>query len=673
MPTLATLPARAGEILPTIHAIMIEKPLQELALLDRLPTAPGVGIKLLQLVHQEGSTFRELVDVVTADPALSGRLLKRARPAVSDKSGEMGSVQRAIEALGEKASRTAIEDLSLATRSRIDLCAQFDYDRYWLRSLASALAARRIAERTHIGTPEQAYTLGLLSGIGRLALATLHPEEYANVLTGVGEDDAFRLTLAEREHFQIDHGELTATLFADWGLPDALGRAAQVYERRERTSDAEDPETLRWARLLRLAHALAGQCISETKDPEALALDGVFVSTCRALEIDLATIPTLLGDVQGEWRERAELVRLMGTHESEADLAKTAFRATTDAPAGAVSSSGAEARARASTSLRILAAGNDPTALRLVERMLREQGHSVRCVSDGSQALQAALEFEPQVVISDWNMPKLDGVEVCRALRRIQSCQQIFFLLLIARGEEDRVGTAFEAGIDDYVIKPFNPEILLARFHKGQSVLGLKERAHADMQQIRALKTRIGVLTRKLEASSATDALTGFPNRKAVFERLEDLWAHACADDKPLSVILIDIDRFQAINEQHGYRGGDQVLLQVAATLRENTRLGEDLARFGGGEFIVVCPNSIAAQAAVGAERMRTAVEVRLIRAGSTTGNFTVSIGVAQRSKSTADVDGLIRCAFEALRAAKRSGRNQVSAPDVEGRKSISA
>jgi diguanylate cyclase (GGDEF)-like protein len=654
---------------------MIEKPLEELALLDRLPTAPGIGIKLLELVHQERSSFPDLVEVLTADPALCGRLLKRARSAALETPDETGSVQRAIERLGEKSSRAAIEDLSLATLGRVDLCARFDYERYWVRSLASAIAARRIAERTRIGPPEQAYTLGLLADVGRLALATLHPEEYANVLTGIGERDAFRLTLAEREHFEIDHAELTASLFSDWGLADSFGRAARVFERRERSSDAEDAESLGWSRVLRIARALAEQCVDDTRGAGPLALDPVFESACRAIDVDLEAVPSILRDVQAEWRERAKLVRLMAVPATDVESSGAASAAApaTRPPSEPRAGSDSRAPAKSVSALRVLAAVDDPTALRLVERMLREQGHTVRGVGDGSQALQAALEFDPQVVISDWSMPKLDGVELCRALRRIQGCRKIFFLLLIARGEEDRVGAGFEAGIDDYVIKPFNPEILLARLRKGQSVLDLKERVHADSQTIRALQTRVGVLTRKLEAASAVDSLTGFPNRKEMCERLEDAWAHACAADKPLSVILIDIDRFQSINEEHGYRGGDQVLLQIAATLRENTRLGEDLARFGGGDFLVVCPNSTSAQAAVGAERMRTAVEVRLIRAGDATGNFTVSVGVAQRTKSTHDVDDLIRAAFKALRAAKRGGRNQVCAPDVDGRKSISA
>jgi diguanylate cyclase (GGDEF)-like protein len=635
---------------------MIEKTLPELALFDPLPTAPGVGVELLQLLHRERSSPAQWVDVISADPALTSSFLRRARSAHPTRSGEVVSVRQAIDALGETASRAVIEDLSVAPRERRDPCSGFDYERYWLSSLARALAARKIAEHTGVGTPDAAYTLGLLAGIGRLALATLHPEEYARVLRGFDEDDPFRLTLTEREHFHTDHAELTACLLDDWGLPSSFATAAHAFERRERATDAEDADAVRWARLLRVAQALAETCRAPGAASEPLKLDALLEPSCRALGLDLARVPALRQEIESEWRARAALVRLLAP-------------AAADGSPASVSA----AQPRAPSGLRILAAGRDPAALHQVEQLLAEQGHKVWRVDDGAQALQAALEIEPQVVIADWDMPKLDGVEMCAALRRIRSSARIHFLLLIGRGEEARIGRAFEAGIDDYLIKPLDPQVLLARIQRGQSVLELEERAHSDFQAIRGLETRVGVLARKLEAARAIDPLTGFPNRREIFERLEDQWAIVRSADKPLSIILIDVDRFDSINQEHGYRAGDQALVHIAATLRDTTRLGEDLARFDGGEFIVVCPNSTAAQAAVGAERMRTAVELQLIRAGSFYGNFTVSIGVVERTAVHRGVDDLVRGAVRFLRAAKRGGGNQVCSAEPDARASLSA
>jgi diguanylate cyclase (GGDEF)-like protein len=619
-----------------------EHPAEDSIVLEELPTAPGVGFKILQLVHQERSSFADLVGVVIADPALTGRLLKTARAGAN--AVDIASIAQATAILGESGSRRAIEDLSLATRGRIDTCPGFDYERFWSCSLARALAAERVSSLTGIGTPEQAYTLGLLAGIGRLALATLHPVEYSAMLIELGQRDASRLVHAEREQFHNDHEALTSLLFGDWGLPHSFARAAEIFERRERATDAQDPDSLRWTRLLRVAHAIACKCLPPRERAEPVVPDDVLTQTCRALSIDPARVPELQSENEARWKERGAAVGLFAPASAEPRASAQAAPGAPERPAG----------------LRVLAAGNDPTALRLVERLLREQGHTVRCAADGNLALQAALEFEPQVLIADSTMPKLTGVELCAALRRIQSLRKLFFLLLIGRGEEDRVGAAFAAGIDDYVIKPFNPEILLARLHKGQRVLELKERVDADAQTMRGMKTRLGVLARKLDAAHATDPLTGFANRTAIFERLEEEWKCSSASGKPFSIIFVDVDRLGALNDEHGHRAGDQALAHVAILLRNNTRLGEDLARFDGEEFLVLCPNSLASQAAVGGERMRVAIGGRPVAGVSFHGTVTVSIGVAERTSAMKSVDELVKAAHDAVRAAAKAGGDRV-------------
>jgi len=266
------------------------------------------------------------------------------------------------------------------------------------------------------------------------------------------------------------------------------------------------------------------------------------------------------------------------------------------------------------------------------------------------------------VVLADWMMPELDGLDLCRALRRIEHGQDMYFLLLTGRDDEDRVVQAFDAGVDDYVAKPFNARILMARLKGGQRVIELKAKVEADRQTMGQQLADLGTLTRKLRTASLTDALTELPNRRYIMKRLEQEWEAAVRTGRPLSLIMIDIDDFKKVNDLHGHDVGDVVLKETANVLRGSTRQGEDVARLGGEEFLLVCPNSTLAQAQLCAERIRLAVERNLIRSGGFDRNITVSLGVSERTPRVASHEALFKAADEAVYAAKNGGRNQVRA-----------
>jgi diguanylate cyclase (GGDEF)-like protein len=323
--------------------------------------------------------------------------------------------------------------------------------------------------------------------------------------------------------------------------------------------------------------------------------------------------------------------------------------------------------------LRILAVDDDPMSLKLLERHLVRAGHHVQCASDGNEALQIALETNPQVVVADWMMPSLDGIELCKALRRIESGRDMFFLLLTGRGEEDRIVEAFDAGVDDYVVKPFIPKLLIARIKGGQRVIELKEKVERDRQTMMKQVAELGLLTRKLRTAAMTDMLTELPNRRYAMRRIEQEWEASVRQNKPLSVIMIDIDHFKQVNDLHGHDVGDVVLKETANTLRNTTRQGEDTARLGGEEFIVVCTNTNLDQATACAERIRSAVESHTIACGSFKKNVTVSLGVAQRGPGITSVSALIKAADEAVYLAKGAGRNLVRVASSPGTRSKSA
>jgi diguanylate cyclase (GGDEF)-like protein len=312
-----------------------------------------------------------------------------------------------------------------------------------------------------------------------------------------------------------------------------------------------------------------------------------------------------------------------------------------------------------STALRVLAVDDDPMSLMLLARTLEKAGHEVQTAANGSDALQIALETSPQVVIADWMMPEMDGLELCRALRRIEVGRNMFFLLLTGRGEEDRIVEAFDAGVDDYVHKPFNARVLMARIKGGQRVIELQERVESDRKMILKQVAELGLMTRKLRNAALTDVLTDMPNRRHAMKRLETEWESSTRAGTPLSLIMIDIDHFKKVNDSHGHGIGDLVLKETASVLRRTTRQGEEASRLGGEEFLVICPNTNEAQAAVCAERLRSAVERNMIKSGTFDGTVTISLGVAQRTDGMTSFDTLLKAADDAVYSAKTLGRNR--------------
>lgn len=239
----------------------------------------------------------------------------------------------------------------------------------------------------------------------------------------------------------------------------------------------------------------------------------------------------------------------------------------------------------------------------------------------------------------------------------------MYILILTGREDEDRVVEAFDAGSDEYVVKPFNPKILLARVRAGQRMIELREQVETDALARNAQVAEMAVLNRKLETAAMTDVLTRLPNRRFAMRRLDEELAAAKSARTPLSAMMIDIDHFKMVNDRYGHDMGDLVLRETANVLRATTRKGDIVCRLGGEEFLVISPRSSLVDAAKGAERLRAAIEDHVIGFGFDR-NVTISMGVASTESGTKTVDELIKAADLRVYAAKARGRNQVCADD---------
>jgi diguanylate cyclase (GGDEF)-like protein len=250
-------------------------------------------------------------------------------------------------------------------------------------------------------------------------------------------------------------------------------------------------------------------------------------------------------------------------------------------------------------------------------------------------------------------MPGMDGVEVCRRLRASGKEPYIYILLLTARTESVDLVEGIEAGADDYLTKPLNALELRARLRAGRRIVELQEQLLMAREALRLQATH--------------DGLTGLLNRSAVMEILHKELARSHRGDQPLSLLLVDLDHFKQINDQHGHLAGDAVLREAAARMKSAIRRYDSLGRYGGEEFLVVLPGCDTAGGAAQAERLRLSLAQEAFSIGGEAIEVTCSIGCTLASGvSPSDADSLIREADQALYVAKERGRNRIECACAE-------
>jgi two-component system chemotaxis response regulator CheY len=293
--------------------------------------------------------------------------------------------------------------------------------------------------------------------------------------------------------------------------------------------------------------------------------------------------------------------------------------------------------------MRILIVEDDPISRRVLEANLIEWGYDVMTVSDGEAAMEILGQPEsPSLVISDWMMPRMDGLTLCRTIRGMATTDYIYFIILTARGEKKDIIEGLEAGADDFLTKPFNQEELKYRTRIGERILNLE---------------------RRIKELANTDPLTGMLNRRAFMERMAQEMSRARREAKPLSLVLTDIDHFKRVNDTYGHQAGDRVLLRLARAVSDAVRTEDVVARYGGEEFVVILRNIDVAGAVILAERLRQLVEQLEVEHEGRRLRVTASFGCAcldccvERTGQT-----LIATADMRLFEAKRAGRNRVVA-----------
>jgi len=654
---------------------MEKKDFDDLKATGKLPSPSGVALRIMELCRQDDVSLDQIGRVVQADPALAGRLIKFANSAMAGPRRPVAAVNDAIRLLGVKTVRQLALGFSIMGQHRGGACASFDYGQFWATSLAAGIAANALCVRTRTAPPDEAFCCGLLCNIGSLALATLYPEAYGGVLAKTYPTPEAQV-VREQEVLHTDHRELTAALLEEWMMPRVFVGAVANHENPSEASFPEGSRDAILCQLLHLAAKIGRYCSGDDALRKSMLPDMIFDGA--KIGLDSEALALIADQIGADWREWGSMLEVT-TQEvpafnallQAAQKAASAPAPMTGAPVG-----NADAKptakvipisAAVENAIRILVVDDDPTILTLLVRVLAEQGHRVSAARNGQEALRTALKEQSQMIICDWMMPEMDGLSLCRTLRDTEEGRQIYFLLLTAREEEDSLVEAFEAGVDDYVTKPVQSRVLLARLRAGQRVIRLQQESERDSQSLRRFATELAVANRRLRQAALTDPLTGLPNRRYAMERLEQEWSASSRNQRTFSVMMVDVDRFKSVNDLHGHDVGDQVLRQVALSLRKAARSEDVICRLGGEEFLVISPDTPLAPATRLAERLRQAVCGSPVSLGAIHHPLSVSLGVAERGPMMVKFDEVLKAADEVLYHAKRLGGNRVQAAGQAG------
>ena len=290
---------------------------------------------------------------------------------------------------------------------------------------------------------------------------------------------------------------------------------------------------------------------------------------------------------------------------------------------------------------RLLIVDDEKVNLKILTHMLGAE-YTIYTATNGTEALEKAREYKPDVILLDIIMPEMDGYQMLSELKKCRMTQGIPVIFTTGLNTPEDEEKGLSLGAADYIVKPFRSTIVVLR-----------------------VRNQIQILNhlRAIEQMSMIDPLTNMPNRRCFDERLNMEWKQAIREQPPISLLMTDLDRFKSLNDTYGHQQGDMVLQMVAKALsRSFRRPGDFAARWGGEEFAILLPNTPITGAMDVAEKIRAEVELtHTLNADGSEIKITISIGANSSTPVLGcSIDDFIYKADKALYAAKETGRNKV-------------
>jgi two-component system cell cycle response regulator len=300
----------------------------------------------------------------------------------------------------------------------------------------------------------------------------------------------------------------------------------------------------------------------------------------------------------------------------------------------------------------VLIVEDHPALRRQLELTLEKAGFSVTAAENGRAALELFKKRFFPIVLTDWMMPEMDGIQLCTAIRALPAAGYIYVVLLTAKSAKDDIVAGLRAGADDFLSKPFHPAELVARLNTAKRILELEHSLKRANEEIMTL--------------SILDPLTGAFNRNYLNDHLLKEIKRAQKYLRSLSIVLCDIDRFKSINDTHGHLAGDRALMTFVQCVSSSIRLDVDwIARFGGDEFIIVLPETTVEGAGAAAERFARIIRQTFIEIEGEKIHLSATFGVTGFDRASIDesidINTLVgiadRCLYEAKHREKGTVR----------------
>jgi two-component system, cell cycle response regulator len=290
----------------------------------------------------------------------------------------------------------------------------------------------------------------------------------------------------------------------------------------------------------------------------------------------------------------------------------------------------------------VLLVDDDAVIRRILSDILTPAGYTIRHARNGIEALDVVKNTCPYIIVTDWMMSPMDGIELCNQIRKMDLPHYVYLMLLTAKSEREDLITGLNAGADDFITKPFGEGEILARLQTAQRILDLEAR---------------------LNDLARCDPLTGILNRRTFYQIFEREWERAERYKHPLSCAMVDVDFFKKVNDTFGHLVGDHVLKFLAHSLENLSRSPDYVCRWGGEEFCILLPETNEEGALCWANRCCSAIAEAEFCPNHHSLGITASFGVAERQEGVLQTpEQLLDCADQALYAAKRAGRHRAVA-----------
>ncbi len=613
-----------------------------------LPCPSGVALAIISLLRRDDYKIDDLVRLIQSDPVIAGLMLKISNAAMYGHTRPVVSLPKAVATLGTSRVGVLVLGLSLLQSYAKGKCVQFDYQHFWSRSLATAIAARALAPFAKLPAEEN-FTAGLLCSIGELALASLFPERYGEIISAQ-RSTTERLAL-EQQTFGTDHRELGATMLHEWHMPEILVAAVYHCEIPDESDFPGGSRSFVVTQSLHIALALADFCVAKEAERWQM-LPNLFVKAAH-LGIEGEELSCLADKTFKGWREWGEMLKVQTQ-----DIPPFAHLLASPPPKIIENAAAPSSLPKNRSVLLVTGKASESSEL---GSFLKSNGFKVQGANSGDDGLNIALSEGPDLILLEMIGPGMDAQTFCLSLRASPVAKDSYIIVICNPEDEAKLAQAVDAGADDFLMRPITNLTLAARLRAAERVMHLQSEVLRERYNLAKSANEWAGSNRRLTVVAMTDLLTRLPNRRHGLDFIAAEWAHALGNKLPVACLMIDIDHFKSINDKHGHQTGDAVLASISSRLKSSARSEDMVFRYGGEEFCIVCPGATRRRALEIAERIRQSVATAGFHTPELNISVTVSIGVAAVSPPyLRNEETLIADADAALYRAKHLGRNRI-------------